>query len=288
MELTAKDLFLEEGNWEPEQRWGTMSFHKARRRQRRANWLRMHGRYERYLYEKVLNWLENQSKVVAAAIAVDEPSRFALDRLNVPRETEILLEAISPVLYRAMLTAANSIREDRAVQKAAEDWQSLEGFAIELPPEVVSGIRAAMVELRQETFWQTICQGYKRNLAILIEAGVRDGKSNREIASQIRTETRGAMGKKRAIAVARTEATGALNRGHLESLNQLAEHDADTKKVWSTILDDRTRDSHASMSLETRPVNELFSNGGMYPGDPRLSAAERANCRCCLVGDFPD
>jgi uncharacterized protein with gpF-like domain len=48
-------------------------------------------------------------------------------------------------------------------------------------------------------------------------------------------------------------------------------------------LDSRTRDSHRLMDGETVGVNEEFSNGLMYPGDPSGDPSEVYNCRCTVV-----
>jgi len=56
-------------------------------------------------------------------------------------------------------------------------------------------------------------------------------------------------------------------------------------KTWKNVGDSKVRHLHtgAGVGGETRKVNDRFSNGGMYPGDGSLPAAERANCRCWVV-----
>lgn len=55
---------------------------------------------------------------------------------------------------------------------------------------------------------------------------------------------------------------------------------ADIVKQWDAVLDGRTRDSHRRVDGEIRELEEKFSNGLMFPGDPSGSAAEVINCRC--------
>jgi len=57
-------------------------------------------------------------------------------------------------------------------------------------------------------------------------------------------------------------------------LEQFRISDVVKGKEWIATLDDVTRDEHAAMNGEIRGVNEVFSNGRMYPGEP--------NCRCVL------
>lgn len=42
------------------------------------------------------------------------------------------------------------------------------------------------------------------------------------------------------------------------------------------------RDWHVDMDGERQELDEPFSNGGMYPGDPSLSAKDNCNCHCWL------
>ena len=60
----------------------------------------------------------------------------------------------------------------------------------------------------------------------------------------------------------------------------------DTVKQWNSTLDGKTRKSHQRVDKEWRELDEPFSNGLMYPGDPSGRAAEVVNCRCS-VDDVP-
>lgn len=60
----------------------------------------------------------------------------------------------------------------------------------------------------------------------------------------------------------------------------------DTVKQWNSTLDGKTRPSHQRVDKEWRELDEPFSNGLMYPGDPSGRAAEVVNCRCS-VDDVP-
>ena len=57
---------------------------------------------------------------------------------------------------------------------------------------------------------------------------------------------------------------------------------ADVVKQWDATLDSSTRESHVKVDMEIRELDEKFSNGLMYPGDPGGGAAEVVNCRCAL------
>ena len=48
-------------------------------------------------------------------------------------------------------------------------------------------------------------------------------------------------------------------------------------------LDNRTRTWHRELHGEVRELEELFSNGLLYPGDPNGDPGEVWNCRCTLI-----
>jgi hypothetical protein len=52
-------------------------------------------------------------------------------------------------------------------------------------------------------------------------------------------------------------------------------------KTWNTISDN-ARASHAAMDGETVDIQDVFSNGLDYPGDPTGDAAETAGCDCTV------
>lgn len=84
------------------------------------------------------------------------------------------------------------------------------------------------------------------------------------------------------IRYARTACTGAENKGRLDGMRHLEEDGIVLHKQWTATADDRTRASHLDIDGESVPLNEEFSNGLMYPGDPGGAAEEVWNCRCSM------
>lgn len=87
----------------------------------------------------------------------------------------------------------------------------------------------------------------------------------------------------RADMIARTEVTSANNYGFISGYEQSGVANA---KEWIATFDDRTRDSHAEIDGEIVKLDENFSNGLEYPGDPAGDPAETINCRCVLGPAF--
>jgi HK97 family phage portal protein len=82
----------------------------------------------------------------------------------------------------------------------------------------------------------------------------------------------------RARTIARTEVHAATQTGTMEGYKQAG---LDTK-IWVAVMDDATRDSHAEVDGEEVPIDQYFSNGLRYPGDPSAAADEVINCRCSV------
>lgn len=113
--------------------------------------------------------------------------------------------------------------------------------------------------------------------------GLERGLSPREVAREIRKvwneESINGLtyGRNRAVRIARTEMLGASNFGNLIGAESTG---LELQKVWLTAGDTFVRDRHARLQGQERPINQPFSNGLEYPGDPRGDAAEIVNCRC--------
>lgn len=76
--------------------------------------------------------------------------------------------------------------------------------------------------------------------------------------------------------IARTEVHAVMQYGTFEGYKQAGA----PIKIWVSVRDLKTRDSHAAQDGEERPINMPFSNGLMYPGDSNGTASEVINCRC--------
>ena len=82
---------------------------------------------------------------------------------------------------------------------------------------------------------------------------------------------------------ARTMLTQAECGGRQDSYENLAAQGVVQKKVWIATPDDRTRESHLEIDGEEVGINQEFSNGCMFPGDPDCDdPGEVWNCRCSM------
>lgn len=123
---------------------------------------------------------------------------------------------------------------------------------------------------------------YEKRLNSAITQGILHGDSIPNIAKQLDGVTN--SGTAAAIRNTRTAVTGAECAGRDESYRMAQADGVELVREWKATLDNRTRHSHAAIDGETRDVDETFSNGCMYPGDPNGDPSEVYNCRCTIVG----
>lgn len=133
---------------------------------------------------------------------------------------------------------------------------------------------APSVDIPKDMQWN------RQHIQSSVLQGLLQGESMDKIARRMRDVC--GMDARAAIRNARTATTGAENAGKLDSMRRAKGLGVELKKLWLATRDSRTRDSHVLLDGEMVDVEEKFSNGCMYPGDPDGAPAEVYNCRCAM------
>ena len=121
----------------------------------------------------------------------------------------------------------------------------------------------------------------KKKITAQVSRGIATGMSFQQVAQQLSAYTN--IGYNNAIRIARTEGHRIQIQGTMDACYKAKDRGADVVKQWDSTLDDATRESHVAVDGEIRELDEKFSNGLMFPGDPSGGAAEVVNCRCALL-----
>lgn len=121
----------------------------------------------------------------------------------------------------------------------------------------------------------------KRKIIAQISRGISTGTSFQRMAQLLAGYTN--IGYNNAIRIIRTEGHRIQIQSAMDACLKAKDMGADVVKQWDSTLDKRTRRSHQHVDGEIRELDEPFSNGLMYPGDPAGSAKEVINCRCALL-----
>lgn len=145
-------------------------------------------------------------------------------------------------------------------------------------PEMLPVDMDKMVDIPKDLRWN------KQHINSAITQGILQGKSIPDIAKNLQRVT--SMDETAAIRNARTAMTGAQNGGRLDSIKRAQERGIGLKKGWLATLDHNTRDSHVRLDGEVVEIEQEFSNGLMFPGDPSGKPAELYNCRCRLTHEY--
>ena len=121
----------------------------------------------------------------------------------------------------------------------------------------------------------------KKKIISHVSRGISTGMSFQQVAQQLAAYTN--IGFNNAVRIARTEGHRIQIQSTMDTCYKAKEKGADVVKQWDSTLDKRTRKSHQKVDGEIRELEEPFSNGLMFPGDPAGGAAEVVNCRCALL-----
>ena len=118
----------------------------------------------------------------------------------------------------------------------------------------------------------------KKTITQEISRGIASSLPYSDIARNISSVSKAPLS--RAKTIARTEGHRIQQTSARDAQYAAKKKGADVVKQWDAALDGRTRPSHARVDGEIRELDEKFSNGLMFPGDPSGGAAEVVNCRC--------
>ena len=132
-------------------------------------------------------------------------------------------------------------------------------------------------------------QTTRAQIARIVNTGINEGAAVNQIQSQIRKAT--AFSPQRALLVARTESTRAVNSGTQMAYASAADAGVNVKKQWLSARDGEVRDDHTELDGQTVGVSESFSapSGATaaYPGDFGDPAMD-CNCRCSTIPIIED
>lgn len=121
----------------------------------------------------------------------------------------------------------------------------------------------------------------KKTITQEISRGIASSLPYKDIARNISNVSGAPLS--RAKTIARTEGHRIQQTSARDAQYSAKAKGADIVKQWDATLDGSTRDSHRMVDGEIRELDEKFSNGLMFPGDPSGSAAEVVNCRCVAL-----
>jgi hypothetical protein len=121
----------------------------------------------------------------------------------------------------------------------------------------------------------------KKKITAQVSRSIATGDSFAQTAQQLAGQTR--IGYNRAIRIARTEGHRIQCTAADDVAHGARDRGADVLKQWDAALDGKTRESHVAVDGQICELDDRFSNGLKFPGDPAGGAAEVVNCRCAYL-----
>ena len=160
-----------------------------------------------------------------------------------------------------------------------------QGIPLIMPMDQESMVRAVQVDSKiSEGLYSRLGEDVtvlKKKITSEVSRGISTGMSFQQVAKQLAAYTN--IGFNNAVRITRTEGHRIQVQSTNDACYKAKENGADVVKQWDSSMDKRTRPSHARVDGEIRELDEKFSNGLMFPGDPNGGASEVINCRCALL-----
>lgn len=157
-----------------------------------------------------------------------------------------------------------------------------QGIPIIAPIDQAAAVKAVLTDSKvSEGYYNHLGVSYaglKKTITQEISRGIASSLPYRDIARNINNVSQ--SGLNNAKRITRTEGHRIQQTSARDAQLAAKAKGADVVKQWDAALDGRTRDSHRRVDGEVRELDEKFSNGLMFPGDPSGPAAEVVNCRC--------
>lgn len=160
-----------------------------------------------------------------------------------------------------------------------------QGIPLAIPLDQEAMVRAVQLDSKiSKPLYQFLGEDVdllKDKIAAQVSRGISSGMTFQQVAQQLAAQTN--IGYNRAVRIARTEGHRIQCQAGMDACHDAKAKGADVLKQWDSTMDKRTRESHALVDGEVRELDEDFSNGLRFPGDPDGGAGEVINCRCALL-----
>lgn len=249
----------------PIQKAAQRTFHGIARVQER----KLNGKLKKYIFDQ-------RKKVLAA---------FSEATKSVTKQTQEELAAILNELGRVWEEEAVNLKS--TVEPNINDSIQAGGrygatsIGITFGEETVRAAAASDILLRRLNRITGINDTIWKNLQKTIGEGIKAGENLESIEQRIKNVY--TFTGNRVKLIARTETAGVMN----ESALSVYLDNGVRGKSWITAGDDKVRETHVGAAGDgVIPIDQRFSNGLMYPGEPNAPASEVINCRCALVPEI--
>jgi HK97 family phage portal protein len=224
--------------------------------------IRKMDRKEEVLEDEIIKYFRRQKERVVDSLEEIKSFKKGIESeiFDVDKETKVGISIFEPILREFFQEEGQS-----AVERMGG-----EQFVLDSDAE-------SWVNERTRTFTKEINETTYKDITKEVAESVELGETRNELVERIGDKYDN-FEKSRTKTIARTEVHSVINHADLKGYKQ-----TNTPiKIWVAVMDEVTRPSHQMLDGEEKPIDMPFSNGLMYPGDPKGVASEIINCRCVI------
>lgn len=142
------------------------------------------------------------------------------------------------------------------------------------------------------TSFQSFDETQTEHILNLIESGMEQGKTNDQIAADLRSNYDESYGDQ-SFTITRTEILSSVSQGLWWNHDALNKVFSEVQKQWFHVgdvgINPNARENHLGFEKEgPKPNDYLWGNTLGFPRDPRAPAGEVINCRCSMASVIPE
>lgn len=236
---------------------------------------RLHDPHQKRMARQMATFLRQQADRIAKGLEQALEGNKSVQRISaesiveqvfdLAREDALLRAALGPLWEAAALDGHNEVARALPV-------------SLTFSPD-----RAAVARL-VSTVSRTITETTARQIRHIIEGGLEQNLTIAEIQGAL-IQSQG-FTPARALTIARTETTHAIETGSEAAYTAAADAGVDVQKQWLSARDNVVRDAHVALDGQVRQIGENFEDpdGATGPAPGQMStAASNINCRCTTV-----
>ena len=231
-------------------------------------------------YQTALNDINRKIRILQS----DEMTQSKIYRLEYQKALKKQVEAILEKLHSDEFTTIQEYLSASYTDAFIGTMYDLAGQGIPLiiPLDQAAAVKAILTDSKiSKGLYSALgidVNALKKTISAEVTRGIASGLSYHDIARNIDNASHTTY--YNAVRIARTEGHRIQQASTKDAQQQAKSKGADVVKQWDSTLDGKTRESHRRVDGEIRELDEKFSNGLDYPGDPSGKAKEVINCRC--------
>lgn len=238
---------------------------------------------------------EQKKKVEAGLLTATAYIAWRTAKLKKGKKYEALMDSLAQQMLKARQTVQALIQgksyEVFALNATYQAMMIESGIGYDIGLELYT--KSSVIEFLKdnpnllpfkEVDGKKLLRWNKELVARAITQGITQGESIPKIQKRL-MQTISEMNANSALTNARTAVTSAENSGRVIQMEKAKEQGVNMQKVWISVMDGRTRVSHAALDGQERDIDEPFTVYGMsimQPGDPNAPGELVYNCRCSL------